>query len=305
MSATSVSPAQGPLCPNCGSKNLATYCPQCGQRAPIAADYSLWLLIKNWALGLVSYDGRGFATVRALLFRPGLLTREYFDGRRAKYVGPFRIFVLANVALWFVSPYLGIYGFSLERAKRYVVFSDFWSWALGTRAVMEGISVEKLIARIDAVSSSENTAAVLCLSPIFAVGLTAVMSRRGYSYVQHLIFATHFFCIQISILVFTWGVLCIPLYVYLLKHPELPLAQLWVTGWKSPWTQHFVLVVPLYPYVFLALRRAYSLTTREAAWRAGLMISSPWRNGRSIHSPVAPTTSCCARPAARRAIWRC
>ena len=36
----------------------------------------------------------------ALVFRPGFLTREYFAGRRRRYVRPARLFLVASVLLF-------------------------------------------------------------------------------------------------------------------------------------------------------------------------------------------------------------
>jgi Protein of unknown function (DUF3667) len=35
---------------------------------------------------LIAFDGRLWRTLFALVFKPGFLTREYFDGRRRRYV---------------------------------------------------------------------------------------------------------------------------------------------------------------------------------------------------------------------------
>jgi hypothetical protein len=49
---------------------------------------------------LSGYDGRIMATVRGLA-RPGFLTREYLEGRRAHYLPPVRIYLIVSV-IYFV-----------------------------------------------------------------------------------------------------------------------------------------------------------------------------------------------------------
>ncbi len=48
----------------------------------------------------VSLDGRLWRTLAALLFRPGFLTREYFAGRRRRYIRPARLFLVLSLALF-------------------------------------------------------------------------------------------------------------------------------------------------------------------------------------------------------------
>ena len=45
----------------------------------------------------VALDGRLWKTVGALLLRPGFLTREYFAGRRKRYIRPARLFLVASL----------------------------------------------------------------------------------------------------------------------------------------------------------------------------------------------------------------
>ena len=47
-----------------------------------------------------SLDGRMWRTLAALLFRPGFLTREYFAGRRRRYIRPARLFLVLSLALF-------------------------------------------------------------------------------------------------------------------------------------------------------------------------------------------------------------
>jgi hypothetical protein len=86
----------GDTCANCGTKLLGPHCHACGQ---VADDLHrpFWSLIKEAIEGLFSLDGRFFKTIPALLFRPGVITKSYLDGARARYVQPFRLFLVSAV----------------------------------------------------------------------------------------------------------------------------------------------------------------------------------------------------------------
>ena len=49
---------------------------------------------------LLHVDGKIFRSVRLLLMRPGLLTHEYFRGRRARYISPIRLYLIFSVAFF-------------------------------------------------------------------------------------------------------------------------------------------------------------------------------------------------------------
>jgi TrmH family RNA methyltransferase len=48
----------------------------------------------------IAYDGKFWRTLAALLLRPGFLTREYLAGRRHRYIGPARLFLVASLLLF-------------------------------------------------------------------------------------------------------------------------------------------------------------------------------------------------------------
>lgn len=54
---------------------------------------------------MTNLDGKVALTVRDLLLHPGRLTREYLAGRRARYLPPVRLYLLASVAFFLVSAY--------------------------------------------------------------------------------------------------------------------------------------------------------------------------------------------------------
>ncbi|MEP6944214.1 MAG: DUF3667 domain-containing protein [Betaproteobacteria bacterium] len=57
-------------------------------------------LMRDAAGRLVAVDGRLWRTLRVLLFRPGMLTREYLGGRRKRYVRPARLFFVMSLLLF-------------------------------------------------------------------------------------------------------------------------------------------------------------------------------------------------------------
>lgn len=52
--------------------------------------------------GTLHVDSKLFVTLRALLFRPGHLTREYVAGRRRSYVPPIRLYIFLSVLFFFM-----------------------------------------------------------------------------------------------------------------------------------------------------------------------------------------------------------
>lgn len=101
------------LCRNCGAVLSARYCGECGQRALAPDERRIGHLVRDAIGAFTNLDSRAWRTLIALLFRPGRLTRDYMDGKRAYWLAPFTIFVLANL-VYFLSPTLTDFSLPFE-----------------------------------------------------------------------------------------------------------------------------------------------------------------------------------------------
>jgi hypothetical protein len=101
-----VSPPQPPaaqtlVCANCGSALAGEYCAACGQRNE--PHVHTVVHFAGEAFESISHaDSRLWRTLWYLLARPGYLTREFFDGRRARYLPPFRLYLVVSVVFFLV-----------------------------------------------------------------------------------------------------------------------------------------------------------------------------------------------------------
>lgn len=89
-------------CHNCGAVLTGPYCSQCGQSVEDGEATTVTHLLQEVAHEVSNVDGKVLRTLVALLARPGRLTAEYWAGRRASWIRPLKIFLLA-AALHFVA----------------------------------------------------------------------------------------------------------------------------------------------------------------------------------------------------------
>ncbi len=89
-------------CLNCGSKLHGQFCSACGQR-DIPPYPSTRELVVDAFWELSGWDGRFVSTTKALIRAPGMLTREFLEGRRARFLSPLRLYLLASLAYFLVA----------------------------------------------------------------------------------------------------------------------------------------------------------------------------------------------------------
>ena len=89
-------------CLNCRAVLSGPFCAACGQR-----DIPPYPSARELAVDAVSefsgWDGRLSTTLRALIQHPGVLTHEFLEGRRVRYISPLRLYLTASLVYFLIA----------------------------------------------------------------------------------------------------------------------------------------------------------------------------------------------------------
>lgn len=97
-------------CLNCNHVVENKYCPNCGQQNTETRQ-SFHYLFTHFVEDLTHYDGSFWKTIKALLFRPGRLTKEYLEGKRLRYVPPVKLYIFISFVAFLLPKVLPEYSF--------------------------------------------------------------------------------------------------------------------------------------------------------------------------------------------------
>ncbi|MFM8516675.1 MAG: DUF3667 domain-containing protein [Nevskiaceae bacterium] len=86
-------------CLNCGAALQGPYCALCGQKHDPHRP-SVGHFVAETAETFSHADSRLWATLWQLLSKPGLLAVEFFEGRRARYLPPIRLYLIVSVGFF-------------------------------------------------------------------------------------------------------------------------------------------------------------------------------------------------------------
>lgn len=208
-------------CRNCGHRVLGQYCGHCGQQEG-KEDTSFFSLAGEFASDLVNFDSRLWRTLSALVFRPGQLTGDFIDGRRARYLPPVRLYLVISFATFLVLSLSPLQRVSTpeegadeaileveteqaasdgeEQSERDDEISladeDDPQWLKEIDQHLQG-NLEKLQA--DPRKFVETLFGYLpqmmfLLLPVFALLLQLLYLLQPFHYLQHLVFSLHYHC---------------------------------------------------------------------------------------------------------------
>ncbi len=249
-------------CANCHAPLRGPYCFVCGQRV-VTHIHSFWEFVQEAAEGITHADSRVWRTVWPLLFKPGFLTVEYFAGRRARYLPPFRLYLVLSVLFFLVAASLpdsstgDLGGLNVQmslgddpadpqetpqqRADRFckdISYQGPWQDVLSKRFTLSCHKIVLDNAHDMLQGLLHNVPrALFILLPLLALVMRLMYLRRHY--VEHLMFFIHLHS-----------------FLFLLLLLFLPLEAGFAETWVEDILVLFVLIyVPW--YVFRAMRRAY------------------------------------------------
>ena len=193
-------------CKNCNSELVGLYCSECGQKN--SQLLSIKETLKEFTDNVFSFDTRFFITFKYLITKPGLLTTEYWLGRRTKYLPPLRLYLVMSLVYFFSSNIInpsidkpfqtldGFFQFELDKSSpKYdpspeivAPFVDFFKENFN-KGVM--VAEKKELTEHDLVWSNM-PAAMFILMPFMAFCVYLLNKKKKQLYSYHLITVLHF-----------------------------------------------------------------------------------------------------------------
>ncbi len=208
-------------------------------------------LLGQLARIFTNIDGRVIYSFRCLVNRPGLLTLAYLNGQRQPYLGPFQMFILANLLFFALQSFLSefrIFSTLLELATRNQPGSELARLLVAEHLAATGLSLESYAPVYNqAVSVNAKSLIGLMVLP-FSVVPPLVFWRSAHPFAVHVVFSLHFYAFLLLLF-------CVPLAALTIDN------ALGGTGTLSPHADDILSVVLLLvcaAYLFLASGRVYA-----------------------------------------------
>jgi hypothetical protein len=260
-------------CPNCSYQLRSSdrYCPACGQGVAVGRDRSLANLLRASLAEVTSIDGRLWRSLKCLMLRPGLLSREHRQGRRRRYLSPISLFLLGNL-LYFIAPPLSDLQLSLVEQYEMQPYSPWIAAWVDGYVAESGQSFESVAARYQLRIVELAKLMVIVHVPLIALGTMLLFADKRLYYADHVVMVLHYFAFLMIYLIaasallgLLWlvlpgaspvtmpGLKTVAVLLPLLYVPIMLRTALGVSWWRA------VVSVPLFVAILLAAHFTYRL----------------------------------------------
>jgi hypothetical protein len=250
-------------CPTCGHPVESPYCPTCGERPLAPHELTLRAILAHAWVAITSLDDRVLRTVRTLMTSPGALTEYYLSGPRKPYIGPFALFLLANLVFGAAEPFANSHAFSATLSNHLArqPWSAYAQELVAQRLQASHSTIAAYAPIFDAAVELHARSLVILMVLPFALLPPLLFYRSRRPFLVNVVFSLHFYAFVLAI--FTLG----------LAVPVLDLA-LGGGGLRSRMLDDALslsLLILVAVYLYGAIGRVYGATGWTRILRATIM----------------------------------
>lgn len=213
-------------CLNCATELQGPFCHRCGQKDQ-ARRLPLKALFHDVLHDIWHFDHKVLETLRLLVFKPGLLTLAYLDGRRSRYVPPFRLYIFMSFLLFSAFAMIHTEGRKKTAEAPATVIAPVKVVTATAGTEMPQIDTKSqprwaqdLNARIHAAVKdpgafrhaflSNLSKSLFLLMPLFAAMLQLLYIRRRPLFVDHLVLSLHHHVLSFLVILALLGLAALP-----------------------------------------------------------------------------------------------
>jgi len=149
--------------------------------------------------------------VKALIFKPGFLTAEFVRGRRVRYMLPLPLFLVCNL-LFFALLTNNPFSQPLNTFVNFTPYTQFGTVDIVRRVMADtGVTEKDLSMRFNAAMRVNSKTFLFAIIPFFALMFTIAFAGRRRTFIEHLLFATHFMAFMLLFYILEFYLVTLPI----------------------------------------------------------------------------------------------
>jgi hypothetical protein len=175
-------------CLNCSAELDGAYCRNCGQKKIALGDRSVASFVMHFFEEFFTFDAKFFKTIKYLVVRPGLLTNEYIHGKVIRYVSPLKMYLFLSFMTFLITSYTSPE--NLESVQQ--DFPEIHAYVNKTIEAKD-VSYQLFSEKFNNEYNGKLPLYILIMVVLFSLPLKLIYITSKRYYVEHLVFALHFY----------------------------------------------------------------------------------------------------------------
>jgi hypothetical protein len=165
-------------------------------------------LLAQFTKAISGIDGRLVRSFESLLANPGALTNAYAQGRQKPFIGPFQLFLIANVVFFAVQSmtHTKVFSSTLDSHLHHQDWSELAQQLVTQRLQTTHRSLESYAPLFDQAAVLHAKSLVILMVAPFALLLPVAFLGKQRPFATHVVFSLHFhafllllFCLALAI----------------------------------------------------------------------------------------------------------
>ncbi len=184
------------VCKNCSTKFEGKYCPNCGEKVLSNSDFKLKTFLLQGLDIFTHLDSKFSKTLITLVKKPGELTLNNWEGMRIAFAKPIQLFFVLNALFYLLNSStvnFNIFNTPLKNQLKYFSYSDYAKAETDKILKEKEYTFEEYQTKFNQKSDNLSKSLIFIMIPIQALLLWLFFYRKKPFFVQHLIFATHYY----------------------------------------------------------------------------------------------------------------
>ena len=195
-------------CLNCNTLLQGNFCHTCGQKVIEQKERTLKYFILQFFGAAFFLENSFVKNLGRLLIAPGLMAKDFVEGRRKRWMAPFSLFLLINLIYFIVNP-LTDFNLPLQDHLRWhdTTYGPLAAQMVEDRIQQRGITLKEYEAVFNVKTINLSKSLMILNVPVMAVLLSLLFFRKRRFFVDHFIYALYLFSFLLLISCLWIGVL--------------------------------------------------------------------------------------------------